>query len=150
MRGLDSRLCGGLGLQPVIVAAMEDTEAPGLRFDPLSGDRCCHSGERRPGAFVRSGLLCGVSIDGNLPSKALGAKARTMVESRASLIGVRGTTKQFTHDLARCWGMQDDSGTGEKRNCGIRPCNTAQEGGEARALGSNVWRVEPRPHWANS
>lgn len=28
------------------------------------------------------------------------------------------------------------SGTG-----GFRPCNTAQEGGEASALGSNGWRV---------
>lgn len=28
----------------VIVAAMEDSEAPGLRFDPFGGDRCCHSG----------------------------------------------------------------------------------------------------------
>jgi hypothetical protein len=43
--------------------------------------------------------------------------------------------------------MQDDSGTREKQYCGIRPCNTAQEGGEASALGSNGWRVDPRPHW---
>jgi len=33
-------------------------------------------------------------------------------------------------------GAQVRSGTG-----GIRPCNTAQEGGEASALGSNGWRV---------
>lgn len=43
----------------VIVTAMEDTEAPGLRFARLSADRCGHSGERGPGAFVRSGVLCG-------------------------------------------------------------------------------------------
>ena len=40
-------------MHTVIVAAMEDTEALGFRFDPLSRDRCCHSGERRPRAFVR-------------------------------------------------------------------------------------------------
>jgi hypothetical protein len=28
----------------VIVAAMEEYEALGLRFDPLGGDRCSHSG----------------------------------------------------------------------------------------------------------
>lgn len=37
----------------VIVPAMEDSEASGFRFAPLGGNRCWHSGERRPEAFVR-------------------------------------------------------------------------------------------------
>lgn len=39
----------------VIVAAMEDSEALGLRFDPLSGDRCCHSGGTRTQGLRSSG-----------------------------------------------------------------------------------------------
>lgn len=39
-------------MHPVIAGTMEDTEALGFRFDPLSGDRCASSGERRPRAFV--------------------------------------------------------------------------------------------------
>lgn len=39
--------------ESAIAATMEDSEALGFRFDPLSGDHCGSSGERRPRAFVR-------------------------------------------------------------------------------------------------
>lgn len=41
-------------IESAIAATVEDSEALGFRFDPLSGDRCGSSGERRPRAFVRS------------------------------------------------------------------------------------------------
>ena len=40
----------------------------------------------------------------------------------------------------RCLGNASNRGHGEKRYWWQRPCNTAQEGGEASALGSNGWR----------
>lgn len=42
-------------------------------------------------------------------------------------------------------GREDDSGPSEKRYWRARPCNTAQVGGEASALGSNGWRVSMSP-----
>lgn len=45
-------------IRPVIVAAMEDTEAPGFRFIPRKGPAAATAGERRPGAFVR--LVTGI------------------------------------------------------------------------------------------
>jgi hypothetical protein len=43
----------------VIVCAMEEIEARGFCFHPLSGDRRAHVGEQRPRAFARSGVFCG-------------------------------------------------------------------------------------------
>ena len=60
-------------LVPVTVAAVEDSEALGLRFDLLSEDRCCHSGERRPRAFVR--LVTGTTPVSHGP--AWGARQET-------------------------------------------------------------------------
>lgn len=60
-------------LSLVIVPAMEDSEASGFRFAPLSGDRCWHSGERRPEAFVRlvffDGCACSDAVSGRTEAK---------------------------------------------------------------------------------
>lgn len=44
-------------------------------------------------------------------------------------------------DKARRWARKATAAAGKERYWWQRPCNTAQEGGEGRALGSNVCRV---------
>jgi len=71
----------------VIADTMEDLEARGFCFDPLSGDPCVGLGEQRPRAFARSddpqgGIAVGCFDGGEsgwYPRLAVNPKAQTQL-----------------------------------------------------------------------
>lgn len=87
--------------------------------------------------MYNASVRCGSTVKDHRPLRPV-----LMPERDCAATQMRaGTLGAFSRLLTGSMlGREDDSGTGEKRYWRARPCNTAQEGGEASALGSNGWR----------